>query len=132
MPDDEELWEDLDEDFCESAEREAEEKDAREGHITAVSNRLLAEGANPEGVCLGDYLFKIRALAKLEINNLTTDDVQEALSNRIKDGLSRRNGNPIIYGKCKKGRIEVLIRSTMGKEDKDRALFEVITAYVVK
>ena len=131
MIDDEDEWEELGEDYCDAAEQEAIETAEREAEIKRVSDKLIADGENPQGVTLGDYFFAIRAIAKLKIKGLTPDDVYQVLLNPLRTGLSRRTGERICFGKCSKGQAEIVFRATVGKEDKSRALFEVITGFVV-
>jgi hypothetical protein len=55
MNDDEDQWYELDEDYCNAAEREGIEIVEREAFIKRISDKLIADGENPVGLTLGDY-----------------------------------------------------------------------------
>ena len=79
---------------------------------------------------LDDYLFNARAKAKLALKGLTPNDVMEAINDpRRKVEHSNSTGKHSLFGGGAQGRIRVVYEETVGKENRERAAYTVVTAY---
>lgn len=120
-------YDDLEADFCDQATEQADYED----RISKKLAEMEAAGENLSVLVLGDYMFKARAKAKLAIKGLIPNDAIAALTDpNAKTGRSNSSGEHTVWGQCSKGRIRVVYTDTVGKEERARAPFTVITAFL--
>jgi hypothetical protein len=60
-----------------------------------------------------EFIWTERALAKIELNGVTQNEVESVVSNPIRTGQSRTSGRPLAVGLADDGRLLICIYETI-------------------